>query len=59
MKTRAARRFRTALPALLALAGGCAHHHEDPTTSTYVWGTIFLLIGVALGIAVIMSLNEG
>ena len=59
MKTRAARGMRSALAALVALAAGCAHAYEDPSTSTYIIGGIFLLIGILVGVAVIMSLNEG
>ena len=54
------RRFKTglraALPALAALAAGCAHY-GDTSTSAYVWGTVFILIGCIAGVAMIMSLN--
>jgi hypothetical protein len=56
VKTRAARGLRTAVP---ALAAGCAHSYEDPTTTTYIVGAIFVLIGVALGVAIIIGLNKG
>ena len=46
-------------PAALALVAGCAGPYDDPSTSTYVLGTIFVIIGIALGAALIMSLNEG
>ena len=46
-------------PALLALSAGCAGPYDDPGTSTYVVGAIFLIIGIIAGVALIMSLNEG
>ena len=46
-------------PLALALLAGCAGPYDEPTTSTYVLGTIFVIIGIALGVAVVMSLNEG
>ncbi len=55
---RAARRIRAAGPALLALASGCAHHAEEAGTSAYVLGSIFVLIGLIAGVALIFSLNE-
>ena len=49
------RRFaRRLLPAGLVVAAGCAHHH-DTGTSAYVFGTIFILIGLALGVALILG----
>ena len=43
----------------MALFAGCAGPYDDPTTSTYVLGAIFVIIGVAVGVALIISLNEG
>ncbi len=56
MRKKVARGLRAALPAMIALAAGCAHHGETGT-SAYVWGTLFLLIGIAAGVALILSLN--
>jgi len=50
------RGFRAALPALAALAAGCAHY-GDTSTSAYIWGSVFILIGVIAGVAIILSLN--
>jgi hypothetical protein len=50
---------RRVTPALLALMAGCAGPYDDPGTSTYVVGTIFLILGIVAGVALIMSLNEG
>ena len=52
-------RLRRAAAASMALFAGCAGPYDEPTTSTYVLGTIFVIIGVALGVALIISLNEG
>lgn len=46
-------------PSLLALSAGCAGPYDEPGTSTYIVGTIFLILGVIAGAALIMSLNEG
>ncbi|HEU4338630.1 MAG TPA: hypothetical protein VFS19_01060 [Planctomycetota bacterium] len=43
--------------AVLATAG-CAGPYEEPGSTAYVLGTIMIIIGVALGIALILSLNE-
>ena len=50
---------RRVTPALLALIAGCAGPYDDPSTSTYVVGAIFLILGIIAGVALIMSLNEG
>ena len=51
---RTARRARLALPAVAALAAGCAHHGETGT-SAYVFGAIFLLFGIAVGVGLILG----
>jgi hypothetical protein len=54
---RLARKLRGAIPSACVLAAGCAHY-GDTSTSAYVMGTIFLLVGLALGVALIFSLNS-
>lgn len=54
---RLARKARGAVPAASVLAAGCAHY-GDTSTSAYVMGTLFIIIGLAVGVALIMSLNS-
>jgi hypothetical protein len=56
---RALKRWRLAAGASAVLAAGCAGPYDDPTTSTYILGTIFIIIGVAAGVMLIMDLNDG
>ena len=51
---RVVRGARLAWPAAAALAAGCAHH-GDTGTSAYIFGTIFVLLGIALGVALILG----
>ena len=54
------KRRRTALKgtllAMATLAAGCAHHGETGT-SAYVWGTIFIIIGLGLAVALVMGMD--
>ena len=52
------RLVRRAAASLILLAG-CAGPYDEPTSSTYILGTIFVVIGVIAGVALIMSLNDG
>jgi hypothetical protein len=36
---------------LAGLAAGCAGPYDNPSTSTYVIGALFILVGLALGYA--------
>ena len=44
-------------PVAAVLIAGCAGPYDDPTTSTYVIGAIFIIIGLALGYAVVTGSN--
>jgi len=48
------RRLRVGAAAGWLLAAGCAHHGETGT-SAYVLGTLFILIGLALAVGIILG----
>lgn len=55
---RTSSRFRGVLMGAVLATAGCAGPYEEPGSTAYVLGTIMIIIGVALGIALILSLNE-
>ena len=56
---RASNRIRRVLVSAFVLTAGCAGHpYEEPGTTGYVLGTIMVIVGIALGVALIFSLNE-
>jgi hypothetical protein len=52
------KRLKRIAPAALAFMAGCAGPYDDPSTTTYVLGAIFVIIGIALGVALVMGLNS-
>ena len=53
--TRIPRRSRVALLGVAVLAVGCAGPYDKPSTSTYILGAIFILIGIVLAYELIVS----
>jgi hypothetical protein len=45
------RGLRAAVPALAVPAAGCAHY-GDTSTSAYIWGSLFILLGIGIAIAI-------
>ncbi|HZN61578.1 MAG TPA: hypothetical protein VFC90_04150 [Planctomycetota bacterium] len=50
-------RFGAASAAVLA--AGCASYDDMGSTSSYVIGALFVIVGLALAAALVISLNEG